>query len=157
MKPSLFLLKAMPLSALLALTAGQGCPPAASSSESPTITVQFSISARVLTSAGGGLDGTSVKFTAIKYFWDSYEEDWVLRRSMEQTLTTGTIGTESGRTGIWQFGYDLHKDETVFISATEAESGTNKEIRFSYSDAVAQAGGQTSTAYQSQIVLTGGI
>jgi hypothetical protein len=119
-------------------TTGDGSGNGEDTDTGPTITVQFVISARVLTSIGSGVDGETVNFQADKFHWNDYEEGWEFRRTASASRTTSSVG-EPGTTDTWLFGYDLHQDESVFISATEQASGQKKEITYSYTQATAAA------------------
>ena len=163
---------------LLMLAAGSGCTPSDGPADTtgdsssngddgtngdsgdtdsgPTITVQFVISARVLTSIGSVVDGETVNFQADKFYWNEYEEEWEFRRTASASRTTNSA-VEPGTTDTWLFGYDLHKNESVFISATEQASGDTKEITYSYTQATAAAGGGTTAAYSYQFTLDSGI
>lgn len=125
--------------------------------DSPEINVQFLLSAKVETSIGSGLNGARVKFQADKFYWDDYEGEWQLRRSYNQTQSTMTIGAESGVTPTWQMGYNLHKGETVFLTATELETGNKQQAKVTYAQARASAGSSNITAVTHRFVLVGGV
>ena len=108
--------------------------------EGETISVTFSLSAKVVTSLGTGLNGATVTFQADKFYWDDYEEEWVLRRSYSDSRVTSTIGLEAGMTTAWQFTYNLHEGETIFFTATEQETSTQQETTLTFAQAKASAG-----------------
>jgi hypothetical protein len=141
---------------ILLFAAGQGCPSSSGTDSNRTIAVQFSVSAKVVTSVGSGVGAEPVSFDALKCRWNADEDRW----DTLQDLTGSGISKSSGAVGTtdpWAFGYNLHKGETVFISATEQTSGNKQEIQYSYDQAAIAAGSDTSTTYEHQFTLDSGI
>jgi hypothetical protein len=122
----------------------------------PTITVQFEVSAKVVTSIGSGVDGETVNFQGDKFYWNDHEEEWEFRRTASASRTTNSAGGP-GTTDAWYFGYDLHPGEKVFISATEQATAQKKEVTYSYTQATAAAAGGTTANYSYQFTLDSGI
>lgn len=125
-----------------------------SGDDGPAIAVTFTLSAKVVTSIGSGVDGETVNFVADKYWWDDFEEEWKFRRTMEASRGTNSAG-EPGTTDAWVFGYNLHAGEKVFITATLPSSGAKQEATYSYQEA--SAGGGTTAAFVRQFTLDSGI
>ncbi len=133
-------------------TDDSGSDAGSSGPSGPAINVNFSIKGYVVSSLGYGINGEAIEFTANKYWWDSYEEEWVHRRSHSAQRTTNSGDLDPGYCDPWRLGYNVHEGETVFFEAKLVSTGATYSWKFTYDQARSSGGSAAHT-----FTLQGGV